>query len=114
MSRPTVIDRVKRLEAEGILEGYVRPGEPGLRPEAQRMLRGRAPQDDDDALERDFLKALQDEPDVLEAYTVAGEDCLLLKIVADTPTGVHDRLKRIRTLATRSPPAPPSCCAPTS
>lgn len=100
VSRPTVIDRVKRLEAEGIIQGYsarVSPAsvqKPNVCFVAVRHRTG-----DDDALERDFLKALHDEPDVLEAYTVAGEDCLLLKIVADTPTGVHDRLKRIRSLA---------------
>lgn len=100
VSRPTVIDRVKRLEAEGIIQGYsarVSPAsvqKPNVCFVAVRHRTG-----DDDALEREFLKALQDEPDVLEAYTVAGEDCLMLKIVAYTPTGVHDRLKRIRSLA---------------
>ncbi len=35
---------------------------------------------------------------MLAAYTIAGEDSLLLKIVAEIPLGVHLRLRRIRTL----------------
>jgi len=45
-----------------------------------------------------LLDALRNEPDVLEAYSMAGEDCLLLKLVADTPMGLHERLKRLRSL----------------
>jgi Lrp/AsnC family leucine-responsive transcriptional regulator len=99
VSRPTVIDRVKRLEVEGVTEGYsarVSPASVNKPNVAFVAVRHRA--GDDDALEAEFLEALKKEPDVLEAYSVAGEDCLLLKIEADTPTGVHDRLKRIRSL----------------
>jgi len=39
----------------------------------------------DDALEEHFIQALEREPDVLAAYTIAGEDSLLLKIVANRP-----------------------------
>jgi Lrp/AsnC family leucine-responsive transcriptional regulator len=35
---------------------------------------------------------------VLAAYTIAGEDSLLLKIVAESPMGVHMRLRKIRSL----------------
>ncbi len=99
VSRPTVIERIKRLEAEGIISGYgarVSPAAVQKPNVAYVSLRHRG--GDDDLLEAAFLEALRQEPDVLEAHSMAGEDCLLIKIVADTPMGIHDRLKRIRSL----------------
>lgn len=99
VSRPTIIDRVKRLEAEGILDGYaarVSPAAAGKPVVAFVAVRYKA--DNDEALEKRFIRALEQEPDVLEAHTVAGEDCLLLKVVAETPMGMNERLRRIRAL----------------
>ena len=99
VSRPTVIDRVKRLEAAGLLAGYAArvsaaaAGKPVVAFVAVRYRAG-----NDEALERRFYEALEREPDVLEAHTVAGEDCLLIKVVADTPAGMNERLRRIRGL----------------
>jgi Lrp/AsnC family transcriptional regulator, leucine-responsive regulatory protein len=99
VSRPTVIERIKRLEADGIIEGYsarVSPAslcKPNVAFVAVRHRSG-----DDEALEAQYLEALRNEPDILECYTMAGEDCLFLKMVADTPMGIHERLKRIRSL----------------
>jgi Lrp/AsnC family leucine-responsive transcriptional regulator len=99
VSRPTIIERVKRLEAEGVISGYGARVSPAavLKPNVA-FVSVRHRHGDDDALEATFLQALQDEPDVIEAYSMAGEDCLLLKLVADTPLGIHERLKRIRSL----------------
>ena len=98
VSRPTVIDRVKRLEAEGILGGYaarVSPASVNKPTVAFVAVRYR---DNNEALEQRFIKALEQEPDILEAHTIAGEDALLLKVVADTPAGIAERLRRIRVL----------------
>ena len=99
VSRPTVIDRVKRLEAEGVLAGYSANVSPAavLKPcVAFVAVRYRSGNDDD--LEDRFIQALEHEPDVLAAYSTAGEDSLLLKIVAESPEGIHDRLRRIKGL----------------
>ena len=99
ISRPTLLDRVRRLESEGIIEGYfarVSPesaGKPCVAFVAVRLPGA------GEAEERKFWRALELEPDVLEAHTVAGEDCLLLKVVAETPRGIGERLRRIRSLA---------------
>lgn len=99
VSRPTIIERVKRLETEGVISGYSARVSPAsvLKPSVA-FVSVRHRNGDDDALEAAYLEALRNEPDVLEAHSMAGEDCLLLKIVADTPMGIHDRLKRIRSL----------------
>ncbi len=99
VSRPTVIERVKRLEEGGIIEGYAARVSPAsvLKPVVAFVaVRYRA--NNDEALEQKLWKAIENEPDVLEAHTVAGEDCLLLKVVADTPLGMSERLRRIRAL----------------
>ncbi len=96
VSRPTLLDRVRRLEAEGIISGYaarVQPEAVGKPCVAFVAVRYRA--NNDEALERRFYKALEAEPDILEAHTVAGEDCLLLKVVAETPRALSARLRRI-------------------
>jgi Lrp/AsnC family leucine-responsive transcriptional regulator len=99
ISRPTLLDRVRRLEAEGVLDGYfarVSPesvGKPCVAYVAVRLPGA------GEGEERKFWKALEQDPDVLEAHTVAGEDCLLLKVVAETPRGIGERLRRIRLLA---------------
>lgn len=98
VSRPTIIDRVKRLEAEGVLGGYsarVTPASVNKPNVAYVAVRYK---DNNEAIEQRFIKALEDEPDILEAHTVAGEDALLLKVVADTPAGIAERLRRIRAL----------------
>jgi len=99
VSRPTVIDRVKRLEAEGVLSGYSALVSPAsvMKP-CVAFVAVRYQSGNDDALEERFIQALEREPDVLAAYTIAGEDSLLLKIVAESPMGVHMRLRKIRSL----------------
>ncbi len=97
VSRPTIIERVKRLEAEGILKGYAAVVDhAAVQKPVMAYVAVRYKADNNEALEQRFWEALEREPDVLEAHTVAGEDCLLLKIVADTPKGLSERLRRIR------------------
>ena len=99
VSRPTIIDRVKRLESEGILGGYAAQVSPtAVQKPTVAYVAVRYKADNNEALEQRFIKALEQEPDVLEAHTVAGEDCLLIKVVADTPIGINERLRRIRAL----------------
>ena len=98
VSRPTIIDRVKRLEADGILNGYAARVSPAAVNKPTVAFVAVRYKDNNEAIEQRFIKALEDEPDILEAHTIAGEDALLLKIVADTPAGIAERLRRIRVL----------------
>ncbi|MDR2560879.1 MAG: Lrp/AsnC family transcriptional regulator [Holophagales bacterium] len=102
ISRPTLIDRIKRLESEGIIEGYFAAVKPAAvnKPCVAyvsvkcRVERGKS--------ETKFIEALAREPDILEAHTIAGDDSLLLKIVADTPMGINELLYKIRSLGQNS------------
>ncbi len=98
VSRPTVIDRVKRLEADGILGGYAARVSPAAVNKPTVAFVAVRYKDNNEAIEQRFIKALEEEPDILEAHTIAGDDALLLKIVADTPAGIAERLRRIRVL----------------
>ncbi len=99
ISRPTLIERIKRLEAEGILDGYmarVSPASVNKPNVAWVAVRHRS--GDHEALVTKYLDALKDEPDILECYSIAGEDGLLLKVVGESPIAIHEQLKRIRNL----------------
>jgi len=98
VSRPTIIDRVKRLEAEGVLAGYTARVTPASVNKPTVAFVAVRYKDNNEAIEQRFIKALEDEPDILEAHTIAGEDALLLKVVAETPAGIAERLRRIRAL----------------
>ena len=98
VSRPTIIDRVKRLEADGVLNGYAARVAPAAVNKPAVAFVAVRYKDNNEVIEQRFIKALEDEPDILEAHTIAGEDALLLKIVADTPAGIAERLRRIRAL----------------
>ena len=98
VSRPTIIDRVKRLEADGVLAGYAARVAPAAVNKPNVAFVAVRYKDNNEAIEQRFIKALEDEPDILEAHTVAGEDALLLKVVAETPAGIAERLRRIRAL----------------
>src|SRR5512142_2733458 len=72
VSRPTVIERVRRLEAAGVISGYtalVSPAAVGKPMTAFVAVRYRP--DVDEAAETRFLEAIRAVPDVLEAHTVA-------------------------------------------
>jgi Lrp/AsnC family leucine-responsive transcriptional regulator len=101
VSRPTVIERVKRLENEGIIEGYFAAVSPISVNKASVAYVSVKYRMDNEQMEKKFIEALAKEPDILEAYTTAGEDSLLLKIVADTPMGLNDLLRKIRSLGTQ-------------
>ena len=98
VSRPTIIVRVKRLEADGVLNGYAARVTPAAVNKPAVAFVAVRYKDNNEIIEQRFIKALEDEPDILEAHTIAGEDALLLKIVADTPAGIAERLRRIRAL----------------
>ena len=98
VSRPTIIDRVKRLEADGVLNGYAARVTPAAVNKPAVAFVAVRYKDNNEVIEQRFIKALEEEPDILEAHTLAGEDALLLKIVADTPAGIAERLRRIRAL----------------
>lgn len=78
-----VLERIRKMEERGLLEGYtarVNAGQAGLRLLAFMFVRT-----DERAGVIASAKALANIPEVLEVHHIAGEDCYLAKVrVADT------------------------------
>jgi Lrp/AsnC family leucine-responsive transcriptional regulator len=82
LSRPAVMERVKRLEESGYILGYTARldrAKAGFPITAFVAVRYPAT-NQDDALPA--VRALESNPSVLECHHVAGEDCYVLKVAA--------------------------------
>jgi Lrp/AsnC family leucine-responsive transcriptional regulator len=98
LSAPSVFERVRKLEQKGVIEGYtvkVNPAAVG-RPLTAFIRLTLAYDEKHEA----GLRAISQDPDVLEAYDIAGEDCLIVKTCAASPEALQALLGRIRTHVT--------------
>lgn len=78
MAPSAVLERIRRLEARGVIQGYearINPEALGLGVLAFVFVRSR-----DFAGEARTAELLAQIPEVLEAHHIAGEDCFLLKV----------------------------------
>jgi Lrp/AsnC family leucine-responsive transcriptional regulator len=94
LTAPSVFERVRKLEQRGIIQGYtVRVNAAALgRPLTAFIRLTLAFDEKHDA----GLQAVSQDPEVLEAYELAGEDCLIVKTKVDGPEQLHALLSRIR------------------
>jgi len=99
LTTSTVHARVKKLEKRGIIKRYVAVvdaetlGKPIM---AFVRLTVGSPSTDYLESKNSVLSICQDEPDVLECHTVAGEDCYVLKVRAASPSDLEKLIERIR------------------
>ena len=90
---------VKKLEKKGIIKGYVAVVDAeALGKPITAFIHLTVGSALTDYLEskNSVLSICQDEPDVLECHTVAGEDCYILKVRAASPGGLEKLIERIR------------------
>jgi Lrp/AsnC family leucine-responsive transcriptional regulator len=96
LSRPAVMERVKRLEESGYIAGYAarldraKLGMPITAFVAVRYSSGT------DAYEESGVKALERHPSVLECHHVAGEDCFVLKVAAPTIDSLEKLIRELK------------------
>ncbi len=95
LSAPSVFERVRKLEQRGIIRGYAAHVDPAaLGKPMTAFIRVTIQWDERyDA----GLRALAADPDVLDLYSVAGEDCLILKTKVAGPSELEGLIGRIRT-----------------
>ncbi|MBL8045280.1 MAG: Lrp/AsnC family transcriptional regulator [Anaerolineales bacterium] len=98
LSAPSVFERVKKLEQRGVIEGYtVRVNPTALGRPLTAFIRLTLGFDEKhDA----GLHSIAQDPEVLEAYDIAGEDCLIVKTRVAGPEQLHALLSRIRSKVT--------------
>jgi Lrp/AsnC family leucine-responsive transcriptional regulator len=95
LSPPAVHERVKKLERLGAIRRYtieIAPEMLGLMLTAfVRIQLNRIPCEE-------LAQALQRLPEVVECYSSAGDESMLLKVRAETPTTLEGLLNRVREL----------------
>jgi Lrp/AsnC family transcriptional regulator, leucine-responsive regulatory protein len=97
LSTSAVHQRVRRLEARGVIRGYaavVDPEAVGLPLTAFISIRPIDPSAPDDSPER-----LAGIPEIEACHSVAGEESYILKVRVPTPTALEGLLARIRAAA---------------
>lgn len=98
MTAPSVYDRVRKLEARGIITGYTALVDPvALGKTLTAFIRLTVAYDKrHDA----GMAAVSRDPDVLECYSVAGEDCFIIKTRVSDPSELQALINRIRAKVT--------------
>jgi len=97
LTASSVHERVKKLERQGIIKGYVavldaeKLGKPLVA--FVRLTVQTHPQD---GQKNGLLELCKSEPDIMECHNVAGEDCFVLKVRAEGPKKLERLLSAIR------------------
>lgn len=96
LSRPAVMERVKRLEEGGYILGYsARLDRAKIGYPVTAFIAVRYPPTDLAGVEPD-VRALVDNPSVLECHHVAGEDCYILKVTAPSLEMLERVIRQLR------------------
>jgi Lrp/AsnC family leucine-responsive transcriptional regulator len=96
LSRPAVMERVKRLEEAGFIRGYharldrTKAGYP-----ITAFVAIRYPVSSH-AGDEPMVQALADNPSVLECHHVAGDDCYVIKVAAPSIESLEEVLRGIK------------------
>jgi len=94
LTASSVFERIRKLEQRGVIRGYTVQVDPeALGKPLTAFIRLIVTYDDRYAA---GVAALRDDPDVLECYSVAGEDCFILKTRVDGPGALEALINRIR------------------
>jgi Lrp/AsnC family leucine-responsive transcriptional regulator len=94
LTASSVFERIRKLEQRGVIRGYTVQVDPeALGKPLTAFIRLTVAYDDRHA---PGLEALRGDPDVLECYSVAGEDCFILKTRVDGPAALEALITRIR------------------
>jgi len=94
LSRPAVADRIARLERDGVIRGItvvVEPSALGRAVTAFVAARGQTL----DAKRKKAFETILNSDEVVEAHTVAGDDCFLIKVRTDSITSLNELVSRL-------------------
>ncbi len=94
LAAPSVFERIRKLEQRGVIRGYTVQVDPeALGKTLTAFIRLTAAYDDRHAA---GVAAIAADPDVLECYSVAGEDCFIIKTRVSSAGALEALIHRIR------------------
>jgi Lrp/AsnC family leucine-responsive transcriptional regulator len=99
ISQPTVADRIRRLEEKGIVRGAmlrIDHARLGFAVSAFVRLRSKS------AHKQRLIEAARAMPQVIEMYSVTGEDCMIARVCARSVEELAEILQRLTTMAESS------------
>jgi Lrp/AsnC family transcriptional regulator, leucine-responsive regulatory protein len=99
ISQPTVADRIRRLEERGIVRGAmlrIDHARLGFTVSAFVRLRSKS------AHKQKLIESARAMPQVIEMYSVTGEDCMIARVCARSVEELAEILQRLTTLAESS------------
>jgi Lrp/AsnC family leucine-responsive transcriptional regulator len=97
LSGPAVHDRVRKLEARGVIAGYAAVLDPvALDRSHVAFIMVTLSEGSEFAIDDPIVARICDEQDVLEFHRIAGQDCYLLKVRTATNRDLEQLLRRIR------------------
>ncbi|NIR48230.1 Lrp/AsnC family transcriptional regulator, partial [candidate division KSB1 bacterium] len=106
LSRPAVTERVKKLENNGIIKGYSAILNPNSLGQAITAFISAKHPGVLTAEVQKALKELEDNSEVLEIHSIAGEDCFLIKVRTKDMTSLNRIINELKkpplTMATKT------------
>jgi Lrp/AsnC family leucine-responsive transcriptional regulator len=106
LSRPAVADRIARLERDGVIRGHTVVVEPKAIGRGVTAFIAARVQSQLDAKQKKAFDALLKSDEVVEAHTVAGDDCFFIKVRTDSIQSLNDLVSKLTapplSLATRT------------
>jgi Lrp/AsnC family transcriptional regulator, leucine-responsive regulatory protein len=98
LTAPSVFERIRKLEQRGVIRDYTVKLDPAaLGKTLTAFIRLTVAYDEKHAK---GIQALRQDPDILECYSVAGEDCFVIKTQVGSPEELEALINRIRSQMT--------------
>ena len=95
LTAPAVHARIKRLEREGVIRGYLTSIDP-LAVNQSVLAFVRVMNSSAGKNEQAFEGFIRQQPNILECHDISGEDSYMLKVRTDSPESLRRLLSRIR------------------
>jgi Lrp/AsnC family leucine-responsive transcriptional regulator len=98
LTAPSVLERVRKLEQRGVIQGYtVKVNPAALDKPLTAFIRLTVAFDE---RHDGGVEAIRQDPDVLDFHSVAGEDCFIIKTRAKDPEELQALVDRVRSRVT--------------
>ena len=96
LSRPAVADRIEKLERQGVIRGTTVVVDPvAVGREVTAFVAARGGPWKLDPKKKKAFDALLESDEIVEAHTVAGDDCFLLKVRTDSIASLNALVSRL-------------------